>query len=335
MNLHYLFHREYYKELSERHFAKCNSALYQAQFGKEDSDEAYRYSLGNCLVHLKTTYPGALVGISTDLRAMNGEEPIEAGMSFDYTSGMPYIPGAMVKGILRACFRYPEMIFDLIGRRDIDIEALEKEIFGALNNDERTTFVPKDKKDIFFDAVMVRGNKQGKFLAPEFWTTEQDILQPRMLQRILKIRPKVCFLFRFNLHDGIITAEEKKNLFEELLIIHGIGARTSVGYGALKKAKRKSAAHVMKESLIDELRYTFWAGPEDEEREMLEQKVMALAVPEQKKVDVVCACGAKNIKYNNITGKVNDSWKRKVCFRCGADLTELVQEAEENEQTNE
>ena len=58
---------------------------------------------GTASFELKTVYPGLITGIGmAHATGMEGEGKL--GMTFDFTSGLPYIPGSSVKGLLRSMF---------------------------------------------------------------------------------------------------------------------------------------------------------------------------------------------------------------------------------------
>src|SRR5690606_9438219 len=52
---------------------------------------------------LYTTYPGLLIG-SGYQHESGGENEFKIGFFFDYTTGLPQIPGSSVKGVLRSSF---------------------------------------------------------------------------------------------------------------------------------------------------------------------------------------------------------------------------------------
>ncbi|MBQ3225760.1 MAG: type III-B CRISPR module RAMP protein Cmr6 [Clostridia bacterium] len=330
-NLSYLFHKEYFRCLTEEHFAKCNAILYSAKFTQKDYNEVTRSSLGNASFALKVLYPGLLLGHETiHGNLKSSEECIKAGLILDDVTGMPYIPAATIKGVVRNAFENPEMIRDLLGRNDVDALLLEKELLGELGDK-----TPRAERDIFFDAVMIRGSKTGKILAPEFRASEKSPLHNHVLQKFLKIRPKVTFLFRFDLKDGIITAEEKKMLLKSILMIMGIGARTSVGYGMFHPT-HMAYYNPEPEHPIDTIRDLYWPKEEEtERRQELEEKLLEIRMPQEKQIKVLCACGTTNMKYHHITKTVNSTWKRGTCFRCGADLKTQMEEAEKDEQNEE
>ena len=49
----------------------------------------------------------------------------------------------------------------------------------------------------------------------------------------MKLLPGVRLMFAFHLYNGLLSAEEKRELFRILLSIFGIGAKTNTGYGQL------------------------------------------------------------------------------------------------------
>jgi CRISPR-associated protein Cmr6 len=57
---------------------------------------------------LKTTYPGLLIGSGYIHEAVGNDksktEAFKIGFFFDHITGMPYIPGSSVKGVLRSAF---------------------------------------------------------------------------------------------------------------------------------------------------------------------------------------------------------------------------------------
>lgn len=59
---------------------------------------------------------------------------------------------------------------------------------------------------------------------------------------MLKIAPGCVMEFRFVLGDSIVngrtyTADDKLNIFKDILLTMGIGAKTNVGYGQLELVK--------------------------------------------------------------------------------------------------
>lgn len=221
---------------------------------------------------LKTIYPGLLVGtgyphpVSDKVQKDDDTKgDFQNGFYFDYTTGLPIIPGSSIKGALRSYFpsidismfknkKYKdekcELMQDILANEIKDkvslskdeIKQLELEIFEGLDTNGK----PKSiyKRDRFLDAYLdFQGSKQ--IFAEDYITphknrkklTFQDgtlvpneMCEPNPI-KILKIRGDIEFKFQFLLQDGIILAEQKKQLFEYLIKDFGLGAKTNVGYG--------------------------------------------------------------------------------------------------------
>lgn len=171
--------------------------------------------------YMKTNYPGLLVGFGNP-HATNAKDNVafKNGFSFDYTTGQPYIPGSSVKGILRSCFENG-IAREVLNNAQIELSDLEKEIF--------------DGSDIFLDAVIYDSDKTGHILGEDYITPHSDETKNPVPIKILKVLPDVKWEFRFILKDGTIKADEKQELFIDLLELFGVGAKTNVGYGVLSK----------------------------------------------------------------------------------------------------
>jgi len=130
-----------------------------------------------------TTYPGLVIGTGYTHEKKDDDHAFKIGFFFDYTSGMPIIPGSSVKGVLRSAF--PQRIIvpkkvvtnqlekenwikEILEQKcgitgDVDIDELEREIFDGLRkepyqqNKARVAIqpVPVYERDIFFDAVPI------------------------------------------------------------------------------------------------------------------------------------------------------------------------------------
>ncbi|KIM08833.1 MAG: hypothetical protein KU29_03695 [Sulfurovum sp. FS06-10] len=95
--------------------------------------------------------------------------------------------------------------------------------------------------------VLKKASQDGKILSDDYITPhknrdkktdEQGKLLPNEIfnpipLRFIKVLPDVEFLFDFILTDGVISKEQKLQLFQTILVDLGIGAKTNVGYGKL------------------------------------------------------------------------------------------------------
>lgn len=171
--------------------------------------------LGNESLKLKTTYPGLLLG-SGYSHDTGLEGDFKLGFYFDYTTGLPIIPGSSIKGVLRSVFKHEDYIKELLGKEGLVIKELEQEIF--------------DFGDTFYDAEIETEYKRifgEDYLCPH---DENPLKNPTPL-KFLKVLPGITFRFQFKLEDGLITAKEKNELFRKILLDIGVGAKTNVGYG--------------------------------------------------------------------------------------------------------
>jgi CRISPR-associated protein Cmr6 len=199
---------------------------------------------------LEIIYPGLVTGIGINHEAtIEGE--FKLGVHFDWTYGMPVVYGSSVKGVLRAWFKefydgnrdsndYEIEIFEGKLR---DIEAEKKKYGQEWEEKVKTTknriYIPKSiyDRDIFFDAVIVEAEKEGKgrILCSDSITPhgENPLKNPTPIT-FMKIAPGCKLQFRFKLVGNDEEKELKRNLFKEILTTVGIGAKTNVGYGQLK-----------------------------------------------------------------------------------------------------
>ncbi len=197
---------------------------------------------------LKTIYPGLVIGSgynhpaqdsSSDHREHSSNQKkqtsdFQFGFYFDYTTGMPVIPGSTVKGVLKSVFPKEG------DSGEIKNEKL-KYVNGLLRKDSLLTQGNWEKLfekgNIFFDAYVSGTPDNGKIFAEDYITPHKDQFKNPIPIRFLKIAPDVTFDFQFKLKDSdlgdgqIITASEKLALFKKILLGFGIGAKRNVGYG--------------------------------------------------------------------------------------------------------
>ncbi|EHI76530.1 CRISPR-associated RAMP protein, Cmr6 family [Streptococcus sp. oral taxon 058 str. F0407] len=273
-NMSYIYYHEYFEGLEER---KGASGLVYELGGSPSSEEQFRernmalqdfkFDLSlSPLEHLKhaskgvasvqtfsleTIYPGLMIGTGNphDLKSKGS---IYSGFSFDYVTGLPYIPGSSVKGVLKSVFPRKEDAKDDINQQKMEyIKSLlkpvissDEEIYGLKDN------IFEDN-DVFLDAYPTSKNKtKQQCLALEFITPHSDIIKNPIPINCLKVKPGISFEFGFYLNeyklsdevqnecqlsDGVqITVEEKIELFKTILTDVGIGAKTNVGFGQLE-----------------------------------------------------------------------------------------------------
>lgn len=277
-NPHYTFYTEYYLALAQTDaditYQRHNKNLITQQYQTSD----HPLPLTEQSFVLETRYPGLLIGLgyshAIDVESLSiateregqgtrktSSNAIKLGISMDYTSGLPVLPGSMVKGILRNAFRqWKPYIQEICTDEDIDISALSDEkvvsaleaaVFGEWckdSEDSKRSGQQNENRDVFFDAIPVRPDPAGHLLNLESITPHikpEDGVYAGMKEpiplKMLKIRPEVQMLFRFHLKDTLlpdsrvtITSQQKLQLFKRLLVDLGVGAKTNVGYGVME-----------------------------------------------------------------------------------------------------
>lgn len=251
-NIGWLFYRDYYSgyskntEIQEKVFEdKKNPYIFGSVL---DSMLTENISLKNILLKsgfeamtFRTMNPGLVIGLGL-AHGTSVKNDLKTGFQFDYTTGLPYIPGSSIKGVLRSMFPFENddkedvkayyiisILKDLHKGVDFnkhDVEELAKDIFM---HDEKETY------DVFMDAVITAG--RGKFLSDDYLASqhEKPYGDPVPIQ-FMKVLPNVEFTFFFKLTDtecrGVVI--NKKELFRAILEDIGVGAKTNVGYGQLE-----------------------------------------------------------------------------------------------------
>ena len=206
------------------------------------------------VVNMRVQAPGLLIGSGLAHGLPGSEEDVKTGLQFDYTSGLPVIPGSSVKGVIRSAFptivadaeklNYIKSLiadipeFSSLVLEDIDILELGNQMFNH--------------GDVFADALLVgygtRMKQHGtvkQVLAEDYITphTGGPLAQPIPI-KIVKVAPGVAlaFCFKFNetkIGAKVVSASMKKALCAAILQDLGVGAKTNVGYGVLKEVKNQ------------------------------------------------------------------------------------------------
>ena len=209
------------------------------------SDDSSAYSFT-----AKTVYPGLLIGMSnptantvqeSDNNKNDKNTDFKTGFTFDYISGLPYIPGSSIKGILRDAMRkYQEDVIEYL-KEDLEsddkIADLVKELFGDTQEDEGYSYTNASKRDVFLDAVIIEGDNDKYILKDDYITPHSEFKDPVPIH-ILALRPDVKIMFYFIIRKdkiGGLDSSKRFNLYKDLLLDLGVGARTNIGYGSLEE----------------------------------------------------------------------------------------------------
>lgn len=208
-------------------------------------------------------YPGLIVGMSNPVmsslkQGLDKEDPNEkkgqesafkTGFSFDYVTGLPYIPGSSIKGMLRASIeKYKidvcQWLKDNIGTSFDDglFKEMIYEMFGDENNEVNNNDKMRNntnvlERDVFLDAIIIDGAND-KILKSDYITPHSSMFKNPIPIRILAIKPEVKLEFHFLLREKIIAKmnrEQRFELYKSLIMDLGIGAKTNTGYGSLKE----------------------------------------------------------------------------------------------------
>lgn len=265
-NMNYIYFDEYFDGLSVDNEMKSeldridekNSTITEFRFSTfEAFKDKFTEVSGYSEIKATTLYPGLLIGTGTPHNLKGNAGAIYNGFSLDPVSGMPFIPGSSLKGMLRSCFpdeennvkysdKRREYIKSILADKCLveydDIEALRKNIFE--NNDVFLGAFPKIKNDseALLDTDIITPH------TPDWYSDYNPLKRYAnpIPVTILKVRPGVEFIFSFILHDMtdedgkvIVSAENKRVLFENLLSDFGIGAKTDVGFGKLSIPETK------------------------------------------------------------------------------------------------
>ena len=267
-NLGWLFYKDYYRQepnvdfistqgkesdTTADFFRKTNQRITAYQLNSESPlVAAFNNHFGTPL-QLKTIYPGLITGSGLPHQTGSKGE-FKLGFQFDYTTGLPYIPGSSIKGTLRSMFPF-----------SLKDKGSTKRILPEYRK-ERMEYI----RDLIIEVTnineisFVADSKDGVMLSDDYITPhgENPLKDPKPIL-FLKIRPDVTINFYFKLCTThlykekvcsskqieeikkqndfsssdykMITAHQKRNLFEKILLCIGIGAKTNIGYGQLKK----------------------------------------------------------------------------------------------------
>lgn len=197
-----------------------------------------------------TLYPGLLIGTGNP-HGIAMEGGLKSGFSFDYVTGLPYIPGSSLKGMLRAYFpkntldtEHETFIRQLLGNEHVDVRKLMENMF--------------ENNDIFFGAYPIpsesgEGDSTGKLLEFEYITPHKQRYKNPIPISMIKVRPGVKFVFSFAFSDYeedgtiIVSASEKKELCKAIIMLMGAGAKTNTGFGRFSDQKPKMHSLVIRD----------------------------------------------------------------------------------------
>ena len=214
------------------------------------------------VVNMRVQTPGLLIGSGLAHGLPGSEEDVKTGLQFDYTSGLPVIPGSSVKGVIRNAF--PTIKEDKEQSNEADAEKLnyikgliaDIPEFSALRLEDKDILELGNQMfnhgDIFADALLVGYGTRMKQRKPVNQVLAEDYITPHtggpLAQpvpiKIVKVAPGATFAFCFKfsatkIGAKVVSASMKKALCTAILQDLGVGAKTNVGYGVLKEVKNQ------------------------------------------------------------------------------------------------
>jgi CRISPR-associated protein Cmr6 len=266
MNLGYFYYKGIYKNLSDEDLLDLISgddeAIKRVNENKKSEFQGHLKKLNSSIeikndlenLHLEgyeliefiltTKEPGLLIGTGYHHEIPKLKEQFINGFEFDYTTGLPIIPGSSIKGAIRDVFPLSESeLKERVAKLDDDDE---KFIFIELNEgrkEELKKFLNKslneekilklrneifENGDIFLDAELIDSEDIFK---EEFFTPHKSKFENPVPLKFLVIRGGVRFKFRFLVKNGILNAKDKKELFKKIIIANGLGAKTNLNFG--------------------------------------------------------------------------------------------------------
>lgn len=210
------------------------------------------------VVNMRVQAPGLLIGSGLAHGLPGSEEDVKTGLQFDYTSGLPVIPGSSVKGVIRSAF--PTIKEDKGQSNEADAEKLNyiRSLIADIPQVNKPVLEDEDilelgnqmfnYGDIFADALLVGYGTRMKQRKPVNQVLAEDYITPHtggpLAQpvpiKIVKVAPGVTFAFCFKFSETkigakVVSASMKKALCTAILQDLGVGAKTNVGYGVLKE----------------------------------------------------------------------------------------------------
>lgn len=297
-NMHYYFNVEYFDSKDKTSKSATpdmkSEALTKFAFYGRSECARLKDELGDQVSAFKlyTAYPGLLEGIGnprgllepdneTNHSASDASQ-IKCGFTFDYTTGVPFIPGSALKGLLRSYFpgsgnkkdsekeEYIRVLFaesfeahDRLPAEEatrkakkLNIEQMENMIFGCAREDAvEGSEAEKNRNDIFLGAYP--DTSTDKLLMDMDYITPHTggpFKNPVPI-KILKVKPNVGFDFCFILHDHIvndllISKEVLREVFQKIILDMGAGAKTNTGYGRFLTVRRTDEVKLPSKSAV-------------------------------------------------------------------------------------
>jgi len=265
-------------------------------------------------ITFKTVYPGLAIGLGY-VHDSSDNDDFKLGFLFDYTTGLPYIPGSSIKGTIRSMFpvdkddsqriNFINTILNTTLSYD-EIYAFEKSVFGKSTKD--TSSIDNTKtKDIFHDGYF--GTTQGGYLSSDYITPHKnEITSPDPL-KFLKISPDTKVTLQFTMNDNdftvnnvCITKKDRIKLYTEILTWTGLSAKTNVGYGVISAIKYEDGEDISTENIEEYFKLVAEKMKKQEEESMTDEEKLEKEIKTKfKNLDIKNEAHKKSFinKYEN------------------------------------
>lgn len=237
-NLNYYFNIAYFEDCFSYKFKDelidkkdKNEIILKSKFDSSTINSIPYKPLESCKEFtLETVYPGLLHGTGYLHETGLAENEIKQGFFLDYVTGLPIIAGSTVKGVIKSIFeKFSDSVCDALEINSSQTGNLIKYIFGADDLDSSSTCV-------FFDAIPL----DDELFELDYITPHTSEIKNPIPLLMLKVKPGVRYRFSFDLSKCLFLEKIKKTeddllqLFKEILIEFGIGAKRNVGFGIMK-----------------------------------------------------------------------------------------------------
>lgn len=199
------------KESTEELFKKKNKAITQTSY-----DISY-FKGSHSAFNLYTTYPGLLLGAGYG-HEVSAKGEFKLGFFFDYTTGLPIIPGSSIKGVLRSVF--PDIKDDQL-KNEID-KVRVAWLMSLLNNIEDPDFLVKYYEPAPLNDVTGTEIEKWINITLEIFEGVKDNSKTKPQEKFYSIYERDIF------HDAVLQSTEKDNLIvgEDALAPHVKDNRT-------------------------------------------------------------------------------------------------------------
>ncbi|MCZ2392499.1 MAG: type III-B CRISPR module RAMP protein Cmr6 [Chitinophagales bacterium] len=193
------------KDSTEEIFKKKNKEITQNSY-----DISY-FKSGTSSFDLYTAYPGLLLGSGYG-HEVSAKGEFKLGFFFDYTTGLPIIPGSSIKGVLRSVF--PDFKEDKL-KNEID-KVRVAWLIGLLNNINDPDFLKKHYEPASLTKVTDEEIKKWINITLEIFEGVKDSAATKPKDKFYSIYERDIF------HDAVLKFAGKDNLIvgEDALAPH-------------------------------------------------------------------------------------------------------------------